>query len=573
MFVHYAPLTRPGMDVTSARPCRNAWPSVGRKAGSARRRRDRWRWALPVFLVLLLSRAAFPQPPATSVRIDRGAPIPSPETQAKADALIADIQGLELPLEVDEDKSILIRTRVPVVRFSVTDPEVAEITQFSPTEFELIGLRVGQTALTLWFADNQSLRYLVDVVRDHQAAAEYGELQAKINEMFPNSMVQLIPFADKLIVRGQARDAREAAQILAIVGGHAVDQAGHIMGPGYFPNLGQTAAAAPTAGLSPAAIAQGLPASNVINLLDVPGEQQIMLKVRVAEMTRSALRRMGTNLNVFTGDFNLLSPFGIGSAFTAILTTDDVLLAMQALSSTSYSKLLAEPNLVTLNGRPANFIAGGEFAVPTVVGLDGVGAATTSFRGFGTLVSFTPTILDKDRIRLEVAPSISTINQDIAVNEIPGLNTRAAFTTVDLREGQWLAIAGLLQDEQVGSKAQVPFAGDVPILNMLFSRKEVKREETEIVILVSPEIIRPMEPHEAPLILPGMEVTEPSDCAFYFGGSIEGNPCCDHRSTVWPAQKNRILEATHRAMIEAKQRPCYQQCEKYYVHGPQGFTR
>ena len=533
----------------------------------------RWRRVLPIFVLLFLSGFAFAQPPTGAARIDNRIPTPSPESLAKADALIAGIQGLELPLEVDENRSVLIRTRVPVVRFSVTDPEVAEITQFSPTEFELIGLRAGQTALTLWFIDNQSLRYLVDVVRDRQAAAEYGELQAKINEMFPNSMVQLIPFADKLIVRGQARDAREAAQILSIVGGHAVDQAGHIMGPGYFPNVGPSPAAVSGAGVSPTDIARGLPASNVINLLDVPGEQQVMLKVRVAELTRTALRKMGSDFNVFTGDFTLLSPFGIGSAFTAILTTDDVLLALQAMSSTSYSKILAEPNLVTLNGRPANFIAGGEFAVPTVVGLDGVGAASTSFRGFGTLVTFTPTILDKDRIRLEVAPSISTINQDIAVNEIPGLNTRAAFTTVDLREGQWLAIAGLLQDEQVGSKAQVPLAGDIPLLNMFFSRKEVKREETEVVILVSPEIIRPMEPHEAPLILPGMEVTEPGDCAFYFGGSIEGKPGCDHRSTVWPVQKNRILEATHRAMIEAKQRPCYQQCEKYYVHGPQGFTR
>ena len=158
-----------------------------------------------------------------------------------------------------------------------------------------------------------------------------------------------------------------------------------------------------------------------------------------------------------------------------MLSTDEVTLALRALATNSYSKILAEPNLVTLNGQSASFLAGGEFAVPTVVGVEGVAAVSTQFRGFGTQLTFTPTIIDKDRIRLMVAPSFSTLNQDLSVQGIPGLNSRAVLTTVDLREGQWLAIAGLLQDQQSGSKIRVPLIGDIPVVSALFSNRKVSR--------------------------------------------------------------------------------------------------
>jgi pilus assembly protein CpaC len=203
------------------------------------------------------------------------------------------------------------------------------------------------------------------------------------------------------------------------------------------------------------------------------------------------------------------------------------------------------------------------------VGIQGVAAATTSFRGFGTQITFVPTIIDKDRIRLSVTPSFSTVNSDLEVNGIPGLNSRAVQTTVDLREGQWLAIAGLLQDQQSGGKVRVPFIGDIPIVDVMFSQRDIKREETELMILVSPELVHPLEPEEAPLILPGMEVTEPNDPAFFFLGYYEGKPNCDHRSTVWPVY---CREPKHRAMYQTKHRIDYQQSEDYYIYGPQGFT-
>jgi pilus assembly protein CpaC len=422
-------------------------------------------------------------------------------------------------------------------------------------------LKMGQTTLTLWFGDQEVLRYLVKVSRDTEVEdkreSEYRDLQNMVNEMFPNSSIQLIPIADKLIVRGQARDAEECTQILAVISDEAVGQGGGLLGWGNAVGVGNAA--------NPHPGSDDLPASRIINLMDVPGEMQVMLKVRVAELSRSALRDMGFDIKGKIGSFSWNSLLGTTGAFSAVLDTTDVQLALTAMSSNSYSKILAEPNVVTLSGRPATFMAGGEFAVPVVVGVEGAAAATTNFRGFGTMVMFTPTVIDKDRIRLQVVPTVSSLNKANSVDGIPGLNTRTVATTVDLREGQWLAIAGLIQDEQEGSKVRVPLIGDIPVVDALFSRKHIKRDETELIILVSPELVHPLEPEEAPLILPGMEVTEPGDWQFFGYGNYEGNPHCDHRSTVYNLQFRRALTAKHQAR--------YQACQDYFIGGEHGLSR
>jgi pilus assembly protein CpaC len=454
----------------------------------------------------------------------------------------------------------------------VTDPSLVQIVQFGPTEFELIGESIGSTTLTLWFGEpddeQQVLRYLIRVSAEQDLGrAEYGELQDRINELFPNSMIQLIPVLDKLIVRGQARDAKEAAEILSILSGNSIDQTGRLQGPGAQFNLGPT-------GTFPGQFEEGISADNLINLMEVPGEQQIMLKVRVAELSRSAIRDIGADFAIDRGDFTFSSLLGGGQGpVRAVLNTEDVTLALSALSGNSYSKILAEPNLITLNGRPASFIAGGQFAVPTVVGVGGVEAASTDFQSFGTQLSFTPTLVDKDRIRLTVVPTLSSLNQDNAVGGIPGLDTRTVSTTVDLREGQWLAIAGLIQDQQSGSETRVPWIGNMPVADIFFSGRTSARSETELVILVSPELVHPMEPEEVPLILPGMEVTEPNDCDFYLCGRYEGDPECQHRSTVWPLQQDRIVDAHFEALEQAKSTGTYQKHQQFYIHGPVGFSR
>jgi pilus assembly protein CpaC len=502
--------------------------------------------------------------------------VPSAKTEQKLKDLIGDVIEPEAPLTIDPRRSKLIRTKQAVTRFSVTDPAVLEVVQFGPTEFELIGGAVGETTLTLWFADGEILRYYVRVERADKIQktieTEYGNLQRKINEMFPNSMIQLIPIADKLIVRGQARDAEEATEILSVLRGQGTDQSGGQLGPyggfGYGGSVVSAGVAAP-----PSPDATDLPATSLISLLDVPGERQVMLKVRVAELSRTALRQAGSLFAANAGDFSAVTNLGINGAISAVLNTNDVLIALQALSSNAYSKILAEPNLVTLSGYPAFFIAGGEFAVPTVVGVQGAAAATTNFRGFGTLLAFTPTILDKDRIRLRVAPSFSTLNTDIAVNGIPGLNSRSVITTVDLREGQWLAIAGLIQDQQNGTKTKVPLLGDIPVVDTLFSNRSVKREETELLVLVSPELVHPLEPEQMPLIVPGMEVTEPGDWQLFLFGRIEGTPGCFYRSTVSPQYRREVWYAKRDAIRQVKMQHRFQECEDNFVVGPHGFSQ
>ena len=544
-----------------------------------KRRCLRWlpgRACLAVWMLAIA--AAFAHPARSQDRAD-SAVAPRADTEEKIQRLITDIAEPEALLELHPRKAKLITTASPVSRFSVTNPDTVEIVQYTPTEFEIIGLRTGETTLTLWFETEQLgltrplLRYLVrvtrDDTRDFQAKVEYEDLEKKINEMFPNSMVQLIPFSDKLIVRGQARDSKEASEILTLLAGEMTDAQGRRR-IGYWPyGYGGNLGGAQDMGFG---LGGDLLAGNIIDLLQVPGEQQVLLKVRIAEISRTALRSLGVDLRVLTGDFSLTSAFGVGGPFSAVLNADEVRLALEAISSNAYSKMLAEPNLVTLNGQPADFLAGGQFAVPTVVGLNGVGAATTSFQGVGTQISFTPTIIDKDRIRLIVSPSFSSVNAGLTVDGIPGLNTRAVNTTVDLREGQWLALAGLLQDEQQGAKSRVPLLGDLPILEALFSSKSVSRGETELLIMVSPEIIHPIDAREVPLVLPGMEVTEPTDWALFLRGRIEGRQGCDHRSTVWPTYQERVIEAKHRAAWGAGRHMEFQQSENYYLYGPAGFT-
>jgi pilus assembly protein CpaC len=398
---------------------------------------------------------------------------------------------------------------------------------------------------------------------DDRRRLEYAELQNMINEMFPNSAIQLIPVADKLIVRGQARDSQEATHIMSVLrgqGGVAGWGGGGWGGLGGGLNQGGVATVHP--GTTP------LPGSGLISLLDIPGEQQVMLKVRVAELTRTALRQMASNFSVIKPNFSLATFLGATGNISGVFDGSDVNLFLTALNSNSYSKILAEPNLTTLSGQSASFIAGGQFAVPTAVGIGGVQAATTFFQGFGTQLIFTPSVIDKDRIRLSVAPTVSSLNQSNSVNGIPGLNTRSTFTTVEMREGQWLAIAGLIQDAQNGSSARLPIIGEIPVLNLFFANRSIKREETELIILVGPELIHPMEAEQVPLLLPGMEVTEPGNLNFYLMGSIEGDPNCNHRSTVWPQQQKARWQARQAAKRQAR----YQQCEEYYVSGPHGFS-
>lgn len=483
--------------------------------------------------------------------------------------LVDEVVTADLELNIVKRRSKILRMKQDVFRVAIADPTIVEFVGFGSREAEVIGKEVGTTTMTLWLGnedDAQLLSVLVTVTRDDavedQGRKDFADLSSLVNEMFPNSRVILIPVADKVIVRGQARDEQEAVQIMALIRKNA-----DMLPSGIGGSSGNVAAGGTAADPFPD-IRQSNVERNLINMLKIPGEKQVMLKVRIAELKRSAERDLGANLDLNIKEFMLKSILTSGANVVASGTFSDgsFNLALKALVRNGSAKILAEPNLVTLSGHPATFLAGGQFAVPTVVGVGGAQASTTTFKGFGTSISFLPTVLDKDRIRLDVQPTFSTLNKDNSVGGVFGLDTRSVTTVVDLREGQVLAIAGLLQEQQRGDSRRIPWIGDLPGLNLLLNSRNISRDETELLILVSPELVHPLEPNQAPTILPGMEVTEPTDHDFYWYGDIEGRPNCHHRSTVWPLYRSRMKRAGY-SECDAMERS-----EQYYLHGTHGFS-
>ncbi|MEO1998038.1 MAG: pilus assembly protein N-terminal domain-containing protein [Planctomycetaceae bacterium] len=288
----------------------------------------------------------------------------------------------EYKLEVIENRSQLIVTNSRIVRTDVANPEITTIVQYSPTEIALIGLERGATNVALWFEDDEDPTiYLVSTIRDpsieEQQRLDYGILERKIAKLFPNSRVFLIPFSAKIVVKGQARDTEEAAKIIQLVRGEVINQLGGLAGP------------QPTATDSgvDALGSDDLNSDAIVNLLEVPGEYQVMLRVRIAELNRSQLRRMGIDWSVlFNNGKNFLSGGvnGLPSGLTGIFEDGDIEVFVNWLASNGTVSVLAEPVLTVMSGHSASFLSGGEFAVPTVVGIGGAQGQTTSFLGFGS---------------------------------------------------------------------------------------------------------------------------------------------------------------------------------------------
>ena len=518
----------------------------------------------------------------------------------KERALIREIMEPELILRLEPGQSKIIRTNYPITRTATNHPDIVDFNPFDSYEVEVFGKTPGESTLSFWYEVPSGgvhiLRYHVQVSNEQEKQrkreSRVKRLQLQVNELFPNSQVFLIPVEDKVIVRGQARDSKEAFEIMQLLGqsrgnpyvgnNSRFGNGNNIFGnfganSGYSSNFfaNQQLAIGQNPDGADRSLSDDFDDVSFINMMSVPGEQQVMLKVRIAELNRSSNRSMGFDFDVMF-DGNQISHLISGAGnLTAILSDGDVRFLLSAIASHGYGKILAEPTLVTISGKPARFIAGGEFAVPTAVGVGGVGAASTQFRGFGTELSFTPTITDKDLIRIEVSPSFSTLNSDATVGGIPGLSRRSVDTTVDLREGQWLAIAGLIQDEQGGQRARLPFVGDMPIIGGLFGHSDTSRQETELVVLVSPELVHPLEAEQVPLLLPGMNITDPTDDDFFLRHQTQGYEGFDHRSTAFP-ERAAQLGGYRRQVILDHLKPRVSRrikSQQAYVTGPSGFSK
>lgn len=488
----------------------------------------------------------------------------------------------------------------PSALVAVGDPTVADFQVLSVRQIRIGGQRLGITDLSIVTPDNQTYNFEVRVVTD------LNVLRGQLHALFPDASLRLAQVRDHVVVEGQARDAAQVARILETIQAYLLSvqtsQVKRISTSQEAPKTPDRAAP-PKGDGAPAgdAPAQAAPERSplrdteatiatprVINLITVPGSKQVLLKVRVAELNRTAFRQIGSDLlvgsangpiigtqiggstvnarataNPLAGLSELLSS-GATTAF-GIFESADFAVLFSALRRNSLLRVLAEPNLVAMNGHTANFLAGGEFPVPVPQQLGGAAGASTitvQFREFGVRLAFLPTILDGDVIRLSVNPEVSTIDPSLGTtlvaggSPIPGLSTRRAQTTVELRQGQTLAVAGLLQLTMEGSTQRIPIMGDLPVLGPFFSNTTNNRVEKELIVLVTPYLIEGVDANKVPPT-PGDEIRTPNDLEFYLLNRLEGR-CQDWRSTTKYDRQLPLLQ-------------CQMRLDAAHVRGPHGF--
>ncbi|SMP60027.1 pilus assembly protein CpaC [Neorhodopirellula lusitana] len=516
-----------------------------------------------------------PIPDVGPSRIQSGLPaeliLPPPSDAAKqrASRFVESEIDPEIPLSLVLGRPKILRLADTPARIYVPDEDTIRteiIDQESGRELAVTGIRPGTTTLMLWFQDSDApsgqsvVSYLVRVYEDPILAKPVGDLESELNEKFPNSFVELDEIADRLIVRGQAPDAIEMSQILQILAGARGVRAGltrpanPVTVAAAYDFVGavdalssEETAAERRRNLDPVALAQ----AGIINQMKIVGEQQVMLKVTVAEVNRSAARSIGLNFGVdndngltvfqsLTG--NLASTQNQSSAnILASLDMGQVRLAIEALRRMNLSRTLAEPNLVAMNGQPADFQAGGQFPIPIISsgGTGGNNLQGVSFVPFGVQLQFTPFIQDRDVIRLQMNAEVSTRDESLGTSiggggggtQVSGLNSRNFSTTVQLRSGQTIAVAGLLQTNYGASTDRVPFWGDLPIIGATGGVNRSSSGEQELVILVTPHLVAPVDACSAPA-LPGSDVHEPTDIEFFIANRLESRRSKDYRSSV-----------------------------------------
>jgi pilus assembly protein CpaC len=573
------------------------------------------------------------EPLPAPTRLEAGSgPLPArgPRPPAELNASVGLLSTNDATFEVIFGQSRVLPLKFDLLNtdtIAVGDPTVLDFTILSTRQIRVVGNRLGVSDLSIVHRD-QVYNFEVRVV------ADLDPLRLQLRSSFPDAQVKLSSFRDHVVVEGQARDTPQVARIIETVrayidsiyatelrkirasGPLGVFPAGAVgpRGPGGvgpMPGAGEGAppAGAPGVGVpgpgagaglgapvspeaqAPATIEATILRPQIVNLLKVPGPQQVLLKVRVAELNRTALRQIGADflgvnpstgaiLGTQIGGANVSATGTVfnrslhGTATTAasgqttafgIFERGDLEVMLSALRRNSIIKILAEPNLVAMNGHKANFLAGGKFPVPVPQATTGgIGATVTvQFEPFGVELDFLPFILDDDRIRLTVHPQVSTIDFAIGTtlvpggSVVPGLDSREARTTVELRQGQTLAIAGLLYLTLDGQTSRIPGLGDLPILGPFFSNTMETRTEKELVVLVTPYLVDGMNPDQVPPT-PGDEVKEPNDLEFYLLNRIEGRTGRDFRSTVQYDDALGVLR-------------CLFRLEKEHVRGPYGF--
>ncbi len=406
----------------------------------------------------------------------------------------------ELRLTVGESR--IVETEASFKRASVANPEIADQIVLSPKQIYLAGKGVGTTTLTLWGKDGE-----VANVFQVRVSPDVTRLKEQIHTMLPHeSGIQVMSSHDHITLAGNVSNMESLTKALTLAEPYAPKK--------------------------------------IINLVQVGGVQQVMMEVKVAEMQRGLLKRLGVNFSRqqlghrdFTiGTLNKLSGFErneeTGFLDTIVSQTANAFLGfnigndawtvvLDMLKQHNLSKALAEPTLIAESGQAAEFLVGGEFPIPIPQQL---GQVTIKFKEFGVGLKFTPTVLSEGRISVIVNPEVSELDFSNGIVsqgfQIPALTTRRVKTVVELGDGQSFAIAGLLQDNIKETVAKYPFLGDIPILGALFRSTAFQKNETELIVIVTPHLVKPIDVVKQ--TLPTDHYLEPNDFELMLMGYVEG---------------------------------------------------
>ena len=531
-----------------------------------------------------------------------------PQVAGDVANLIETVNEPEAEITLVEGQSRIIQTRRVLSRIVIANPLVADIEllndQPNSRLWNVRGISSGTTTLTLWDETDRPVTFRIRVTIDTQ------DLEARIKQAFPGADVKVRQVGAQVILDGQVPDSKTMSDILQVVS-TTLTMTSPMFRAGGGPGAGGGAMAGAGGGMSGAGLggaggSSGRTGLILVNRVTVPGPRQVLLHVKIAEVNRSATRDVGVNwlyargrsligsgiggslspgtltmnttadIGQALGKKGLARPIsgGVTGSGTAAATNNAPLfgvfdaghfsLFIDALRVNSLAKILAEPNLTALDGQPARFLVGGLFPYPVPQSSSipgGTAVVTVQFQRFGTILTFVPEILPNDVIRLDVEPVISELNfaQGTTINggTVPSITERSARTVVELREGQTLAIAGLLQLTTNATTIRVPGLGDLPIVGPWFSADQIETIETETIVLVTPELVAPLDRKEV-TEAPGDRIMQPNDPEFYLLGRIEGKLGREFRATVGQQDPLNLMK--------------HFESEQHWVVGPHGYS-
>jgi pilus assembly protein CpaC len=402
-------------------------------------------------------------------------------------------------LNVPMNRAVVVESDVPFAELSIANPGIADISTLSDRSIYVLGKAPGRTTLTLLSPDGQLISNV-----DVHVTPDIAEFKERLQQILPGEQIEVRTANDGIVLSGQVSSTAKLDRALDLANRYAPDR--------------------------------------VSNLMVVGGTQQVMLKVRFAEVNRSITKNISSSLALSDGSrlrgesgTYLSGSNGLG---TSLALREDVAggiafggsigglqfeVLLEALEAKGMVRTLAEPNLTALSGQEAKFLAGGEYPVPVSQTNNTV---TVEFKPFGVELNFTPVVVDQDIINLTIDAAVSSIDTANGINvsgfEIDAFKRRETSTTVEMRDGESFAIAGLLQDDFRDLNSQLPWIGDIPILGALFRSSEYQRSQTELVIIVTPHLVTPVA-GEA-LALPTDRVRIPTERELFLFGHVASGP-------------------------------------------------